>query len=534
MSIDAVVRSLTLVLCAVPAVIAADDPVLVSLNQSGGAATAWSPRLSADGRYVLFISAGTDIVPGASTSLGRVYVRDMLLGVTECCSVDTDGVLANGPSEIATMSADARWVTFASSATNLPPSPYKVYMRDRQSHTTVAMSSYAPPQLSDDAAWGVSTKIESPFPSQVLIEQLATGATELVSIGPGGQPGDSISTTEGSLQAISADGRYVVFASGATNFVTGVPAGVQQVYVRDRVAGSTTLVSATPAGEPGVAHSGSASISADGRVVAFSSTAFNLGGLPHGSAVQVYARDLQTGTLELMSVSNAGAPNQANPDYQADIQETTVSGDGRFVAFELMTNNLAPPLTVPQRVCLVRDRLAGLTLAASVDQDGGSAFGYDPVISRDGRFVSFWTPSALAAPDVWDSAPDAYLYDRAPWTEIEPGLAGSAGVPRLVMLGAPSPHAPVTLAITHTQPFALAQLVIGFGQANVPFKGGTMVPVPTVLLPLPTNAQGLFLIKTDWPAGVPAGTPLALQAWMLDVAGPAGFAATNGVANIAQ
>jgi hypothetical protein len=103
-----------------------------------------------------------------------------------------------------------------------------------------------------------------------------------------------------------------------------------------------------------------------------------------------------------------------------------------------------------------------------------------------------------------------------------------------VVQGAPSPHAPVTLAITHPQPFALAQLVIGFGQANVPFKGGTMVPVPTVLLPLPTNAQGLFLIKTDWPPGVPPGTPLALQAWMVDAAGPAGFAATNGVASTAQ
>lgn len=84
--------------------------------------------------------------------------------------------------------------------------------------------------------------------------------------------------------------------------------------------------------------------------------------------------------------------------------------------------------------------------------------------------------------------------------------APSSWTPRLVVQGAPSPHAPVTLAITHAQPFALAQLVIGFGQANVPFEGGTMVPVPTVLLPLPT----------------------------VDAARPAGFAATNGVASTAQ
>jgi len=60
------------------------------------------------------------------------------------------------------------------------------------------------------------------------------------------------------------------------------------------------------------------------------------------------------------------------------------------------------------------------------------------------------------------------------------------------------------------------------------------VPVPAVVVPLLTNAQGLIVVKAHWPAGVPAGTPIFLQAWMADASGPAGFAATNGATHIAQ
>ena len=534
MTIEAVVRAVavTLSLCALPAAaVAADDPALVSVNLSGGVATAWGPRVSPDGRYVLFISAGGDLVPGATAGVGRVYLRDMLLGVTECCSVNNSGELANGACDGAFMSADARYVSFVSSASNMPPSSFHVYTRDRLTQTTTGGPIPGECQLNEDGTEGLYMRLGSIF--QVEVQSLGTGAIEPISVDPLGQPGNANSYSF-SLQPFSADGRYVVFSSVATNLVPGVPAGVQQIYVRDRVAATTTLVSATAAGVPGSEHSAHPSISADGRFVAFSSMAENLGGLPHGSAVQVYVRDLQTGALELVSVTNAGVPNQAGANWVEDVQETSISADGRFVAFELMTNNLAPPLASPVRHAIVRDRLADLTLSASVDQAGAPRTGYDPMLSRDGRFVSLWTPDPLATPDVFDSGPDAYRYDRRPWTEVEVGLAGGAGEPRLVVQGAPQAGAPIVLGITHTLPSALVQLVIGFAQVNLPFKGGVLVPAPALLLPLPTNAQGMFLIKTSWPAGVPAGTPLVLQGWMPDPAGPAGFAATNGVSNFAQ
>ncbi|HZM00251.1 MAG TPA: VCBS repeat-containing protein [Planctomycetota bacterium] len=118
----------------------------------------------------------------------------------------------------------------------------------------------------------------------------------------------------------------------------------------------------------------------------------------------------------------------------------------------------------------------------------------------------------------------------SPWSSLGPALAGAQGPPKLTGKGTLQPHSPVTFAIDQGKPLSSAVLVIGPSALNAPFKGGTMVPYPLVLVfGLPLNASGHFAATGTWFGNLPPGTHVIFQAWIADAAGPAGFAATNGV-----
>src|SRR5689334_12865400 len=183
------------------------------------------PAISAHGRFVVFTSFADNLVPGDTNGWEDVFIHDRQTGTTERVNLGPHGRQGNQDNTNfgLAISADGRFVAFASQADTLVPGDTNrnedVFVRDRK-----------------------------------------LGATERVSVGPGGRQSNRYSLSEGA--SISADGRFVAFDSGADNLVEGV-SGVQ-VYVRDRVAGRTELVSAGPGGIPGDQGSGSASISADG------------------------------------------------------------------------------------------------------------------------------------------------------------------------------------------------------------------------------------------------------------------------------
>jgi Tol biopolymer transport system component len=518
---------LLLMVLAAPAA-AGENPQLVSLNFAGVACghAFFSSPISGTGRYVAF---ETD-APGMAGSNGKhqIYLRDALLGTTEVVSVDSNEVLASNNCYSPTVSPDARYVWFAAEQpTNLGPAG-GWYVRDRAlGITTFVDVNGSDLQVSDDGRFALTAA------GQILLEDLKTGQVETLSVDELGQPANGQCFLD-TRQCLSTDARYVVFDSTATNLVPGLPLNSRQVFVRDRLAGVTSLVSATPAGEPGDNASLGESISADGRFVAFTSLASNLAPLPAGPAPQVFVRDLQTGALELVSVNNDGEPaDDGTTGFY--VSDTNISADGRFVTHALQSVNLVPGLVGPSIMVCVRDRLAGLTYGASYDYTGQPGGGWDPTISRDGRGIAFVTISQLSVLDHDTDFPhDVYLYDRQPWSEIEPPLAGSAGEPRLVVNGATTAQSGLMLAVTRGLPGAVATLVIGFAEAGVPFKGGVLVPLPAVLAPLPLNGHGLFVLNTHWPAGIPAGIEFVLQAWIPDPAGPHGFSATNGVANTSQ
>jgi hypothetical protein len=125
--------------------------------------------------------------------------------------------------------------------------------------------------------------------------------------------------------------------------------------------------------------------------------------------------------------------------------------------------------------------------------------------------------------------------DETQWVQLGGALAGSAGEPTLTGDGELSVGLPMSVSIGNALPGAALTLVVGFGQVNLPFKGGTLVPSTDLLVTgLAVGPAGSLTLGANWPAGVPAGFTFYVQGWLVDPAGPQGLAATNGLSGTAQ
>jgi Ca2+-binding RTX toxin-like protein len=191
--------------------------------------------LSADGRYVTFESNASNLVAGDTNGTVDVFVKDLLTGAITLVSAATDGTQGNGPSNNAAISANGRYVTFRSPASNL---------------------------VADDTNGNFD----------IFVKDLLTGATTLVSTASDGTKGNGLSFGA----ALSADGRYVTFISSASNLVAGDTNNTYDVFVKDLLTDATTLVSTASDGTQANGQSSSSMLSADGRYVTFDSTASNL------------------------------------------------------------------------------------------------------------------------------------------------------------------------------------------------------------------------------------------------------------------
>lgn len=314
-----------------------------------------NPSLNVDGRYVAFDSNAPNLLGGDSNGVSDVFVRDRTSGAMETASVSTAGALGNGASTLPRLSPNARYVVFVSSATNLVPGDTNgqpdVFLRDRTAKETSRVS-------------------------------MATGGGQAVG-GASGAP------------AVSADGRYVAFSSDATNLVPGDTNGKTDVFVRDRVAGTTTRVSVGPAGVQANSNSKEPTISADGSLVAFASTATNLVVGDTNNASDVFVRNRPAGLTIRASVSVTGAQG-ALASFRAEI-----SGNGRYVVFNSDATNLTSHDLNGFTDVFVRDLQANTTVLASFrtdfetgDNEQLTGRSLDPTISADGRYVAFWTNAA--------------------------------------------------------------------------------------------------------------------------------------------
>ena len=240
-------------------------------------------------------------------------------------------------------------------------------------------------------------------PQQVYVRDRLAGTTTRVSVGSDGTSANGNSDDA----AISVDGRYVTFASEGSNLVPGDTNGQRDVFIHDRSAGVTEIVSVGPGGAPANSWSGGPSLSADGRFVAFHSEATNLATGDTNPWVDVYVRDRLLGTTERISVGTNGA--QAN----GYCWSPSISGDGRYVAFGSWASSLAAdPGVVRGNNVYVRDRATGTTELVPVRSTSTSGFQPQPSLSADSRYVAFASDAADLVPGDTNGVSDIFIYDR--------------------------------------------------------------------------------------------------------------------------
>jgi Tol biopolymer transport system component len=378
-----------------------------------------SPSISGDGRFVAFESDANNLVSGDSNGHGDVFVRDRKTHRTARLSVSSHGTQGNDGSSSPSISANGRFVAFASDASNLvggDSNGYSdVFVRDRKTHRTVRVSvsshgtqgniDSGSPSISANGRFVVFESDDSNLVGgdrndarDVFVHDLKTHRTARITVSSHGSEGNFGS----GAPSISADGRFVAFSSLANNLIgdgSNDPFG--GVFVRDRKTHRTILVSVSSHGTQGNGYSDAPSISANGRFVAFTSDASNLVGGDSNGHGDVFVRDRRTGRTARLSLSTHGT--QGNGGSSA----ASISGDGRFVAFASLASNLVGGDTNDRPDVFVRDRKTGRTARLSVSSDGtqGNLNSASPSISGDGRSVAFASDASnLVGGDSNDSA----------------------------------------------------------------------------------------------------------------------------------
>lgn len=260
----------------------------------------------------------------------------------------------------------------------------------------------------------LATLLTLTVPAPVQATQPPPSKTLLVSaVATGGTPrGGDQPSGEGDLggASISADGRYVAFATRSAGMIGGSGASVTaQVYLRDTETGTTRAISATAAGLLGDADSVAPSVSGDGTRVAYLSKAANLVPGITGGTQQAFLWSSETGESVALSVSDA-APHGAG---NAPVSSVTLSRDGSVAAFASDASNLTPESTRDRVQIFARDILEESTTMVSVDSsgDGASSGASSPAISTDGTSIAFISQSTLG-PVSARSLPQAYVWDR--------------------------------------------------------------------------------------------------------------------------
>lgn len=337
-------------------------------SQPGG----FAPGISADGRFLAFSSQATNLVADDTGGIENVFVADVASGAIELISRGIDGP-ANGVSSFARLSGDGRYVVFQSRASNLVPDDANgatdVFLYDRVSHEM-----------------------------------------RRVSVGSDGAAGDGPSITP----AISDDGRYVAFASRATNLVVPAPSGAfEQIYVADWRTQSVQLASVNEQGQAANAISFLPDLTADGGEVAFKSEAFNLVPNDTNGVPDVFVRDLTANTTQRVSVDDFG--NQSNGLSGGP----GISADGRFVAFISFASNFVPDDGNGFSDVYVYDRfppgraqglIARVTIAINNFGEPNEGVADFPVsVSADGRWIAFASAASNLVENDSNNDLDAFL-----------------------------------------------------------------------------------------------------------------------------
>ena len=404
----------------VSGVSAADGDLRLLLDDSVSTSSASVTAISGDGRFVM-VQTSARLIADDTGNVEDVYVVDTADGTIQRASVRGDGTQANNSSFGGVLSADGRFVAFTSVASNLTPGDdnngWDVFVKDLATGA-VSLASRSPaggpgagssqePQISADGRYVVFlTEASDIVPedtngsSDVVVYDRSTGENQLVSRDLDGLPaGDSYGAS------IDGAGRLVSYYSLASDIVSGDTNGYSDVFVRDLVSGLTTRVSLTSGGGQANSWSDRSRLSGNGRYVAFRSGATNLAD-GDGNTEDIFVHDRRDGSVERISSTPDGR--------EASGDSPSISWGGRFVAFHSYSTELVGGEDF-SRDAFVFDRASGRMTAISYPRHAGAYTGLnaglEPVISADGGTVAFNSEEDLTAEDT-DFNLDAYLYDN--------------------------------------------------------------------------------------------------------------------------
>jgi Tol biopolymer transport system component len=484
---------------------------LISVNVAGcggGNDDSVCTGISTNGQFALFESAATDLIAGDTNSASDVFIRDAINGTTELISVSTNGGVGNGASRDAVMTPDGRFVVFVSSASNLVPDDTNgiadVFVRDRLSRTTTLVSVGAmkttltsplsgvsasdQPEISADGRYvaflSTATNLVAGYTNvgEIYLRDTTGGTTYPVSFAAGSVlPAPSASaiivfynhvlsddgqfvafesswlvggffTSDGSTNAtilrynlqgggvdivstnalasvsyknlqsldMTPDGRFITFVGDLSR---GAPTNVRPVFIWDAQTAEVGLVSADVNGlMPTNFICQSPTVSDDGRFVSFLSTATNLtADVVATNDTHLYVRDLTMGSTRLVDINLDGSvPTKSIPNT------SSLSPDGRFISFDSFDagmvagdNNQAydvflRDLTVDtnELISVRAPELPSLTVT------GDSCYAVNPVSSDDGRYVVFSSTAADLAPNDTNRLRDVFVRDLQTGTNI--------------------------------------------------------------------------------------------------------------------
>ncbi len=354
-----------------PQLLSARDASVVP--PTGGDGDSCGAVVSPDGRFVVFTSAANDLVPENDRQFYmNVYLRDRASNTTTMASVSLSGTSGgNGNSLYGQVSTNGQFVLFESQTGNL---------------------------ATGDTNWI----------GDIVVRDMQAGITEVASVATNGGQANGRSYDA----VMTPDGRYVAFASMANNLVPGDSNGIPDVFVRDTVAGTTTLVSVGATGLPNVATMATPQITPEGRYVAFFSSAT---GMVAGASANgdVYVRDITGGTTTWASVDAATIMQSAFDGSDSNVTSycPRLSDDGQLVAFKCTATN------VPGTAILVYDQVLDITTLVTTNAIGSSPDDenrYGPEMTATGRFIGYASQEppgggTNSSVYVWDSLADTNI-----------------------------------------------------------------------------------------------------------------------------
>lgn len=502
----------------------------VNLTPAGGEARApgTTPAISADGRFVVFGSEDDTLVAGDHNGVGDIFHFDRQTGVTLRCSVDSSGVEGDLRSLLPSVSADGRFVSFSSSATNLVPGDTNglidIYLHDtwtRQTERISVSSTGGDPNagcynsfVNEDGSRVVfnsnATNLVDGDPSfdfDGYVRDRILGRTSLVTPS---MTGGHFLDKGGFVDAISADGLRVLFNTRSSDTGSGETTLAGDIFLFDATSGNAHQISLDHQGLQVSAGVVGRALSPDGKWALFSSIAKLSPGVVTGGE-HYYLRNLATGVLEPLVFAPSGIGAIAK-----DVQQTSFSANGRQLAFTAYSDSLHPTDSNGMLDIYVYDLKAKHLQPASTSSRGELSNGscFYPTLSADGRFLAYSSSGTTLVPGDTNGVEDIFVVDRR-LGDLElltgPAIAGSLAKVHL-RRGAPGDHVALLFdlgqpAVTGS-PFGLLGIGSGYGSLGLQLgPGGTT----TLTLPIAPGLAG----KTAWLQAVEGSTGLLSNPWRM-------------------